>query len=259
MLNRPAPRTVYPEHVREEAPKLEQARKRATALALALAAAQSPDDRPHSRAPEVERGERRVPPRAVVALRAPGERWQPWLARQGVRPIRRAVRPRTNIGLLGEITDNDGELVRAFQAMRQAWDVVGGEFAPKSMPAVEFRARGDDSAFGYFPKAGRPGRISFHRRGRVRDLGKPERLAESSDALLTLLHEWAHTQQPEKKGLIRERGYEGSAEAYGQAQAPLVSAALGRLYEMAPPAYPEWTRNTVNRRGIDWILRGQFG
>lgn len=191
------------------------------------------------------------------------------------RPLgsRRATLPRENMMMLDEATGGDGELRRSYQTQRQAWAAIGGMFPGKVMPAPSLlRDDNDLSAYGYYPeRRGQTGWIDLNNRV-ARDLAAhsdhdPERYTtpeqQRSDALTTLLHEWAHTMQPprvrkEQASSTESPMAEGGAEAFAQILAPMVSRQLGRPFEPLEPAYGNEVHRALSRHGAAWALRGQF-
>jgi len=197
-----------------------------------------------------------------------------YLARHaGPMPAARMGPPR----LVGQVAANlsDRGLSREQQRMmaqlREIWGVAGRYFPGHKMPVPRFNAGGTSGAVGFArnPK-GQPVPIGTQfQKYDLRELLHPRNQFERDDALQTVLHEWAHNfQQPreyarrEKRGRVIDPVVEGGAEGFAFAAAPGIARALGRRYVgqggLRDDEYRPFVRKMVRRRGMDWMMRGQF-
>jgi hypothetical protein len=168
----------------------------------------------------------------------------------------------------------DPDFDRALKVMRQLWQATRGYFPGREMPVPRFAAgSGAYGAVGWAnDQQGHPTPIGIKwDRGAARDLVSRDQTTRDV-VLRELLHEWAHNFQrpatyasaPRHRGV--QPAIEGGADAFAYAVAPGIARAIGRRYSrrgaieaMRGEDYLSFTRGVTRRRGMDWILRGQFG
>lgn len=166
---------------------------------------------------------------------------------------------------------SDPRIAQASEVMNQVWDLARGYFPGRNMPVPRWKKTGETlGAVGWYP--GKDGLtpvgvqlgMGFENDllglgSRGRPVAKRERQIAFSDAVRTLLHEWAHNfQRPETYTLRERKLIEGGAEAFAHAVAPKIVRQMGRKYRRAPVGYRPATRLAV-KQGMPWIIRGQFG
>lgn len=161
---------------------------------------------------------------------------------------------------------------RALAKMQQAWQAARGYFPGREMPVPHFDAKDVSGAQGWAD--GRPVGITWDRYS-SQALTSSEPL-DRDTALQNLLHEWAHNfQKPDlhtgqtrrmpSGDMVHPRA-EGGAQAFAMAVAPRIAAMLGQGYDRRDAArqmrldpYRPFVMRAATRKGMPWILRGQFG
>lgn len=143
----------------------------------------------------------------------------------------------------------------AYQVMKDMWREVGGYFPnAKRMPDVEF-----------WPSMyNRDAAAETTQEGVVRwPEWASKRLArgrhpDNDYVESALVHEWAHAHQA--PGVFADPALrEGAAEAFAAALMPVLARRAGRRFsDRTERTYPR-ERDAAYKRGLDFILRGQFG
>lgn len=172
------------------------------------------------------------------------------------------------------MTNRDPQAGQALRVMEEIWQATRGYFPGRTMPVPLFsNTPGQDAggAVGWVNGWGigiRWGTVM------TRQLLHPVDALSRDDALRVLLHEWAHNFQlpeyhtgPTVKVRSGHRVHplaEGGAEAFTYAVAPLVARKLGRPYSQRIASligddYRGFVVDVTLHRGMNWILRGQFG
>ena len=166
----------------------------------------------------------------------------------------------------------------ALRLMEQLWDAVKGYFPPGTgMPVPRFRQGGETvGAVGFAPTEKGPQAVGvvfehllindllgWRDKGGGKITDPKRRDAVFQGALQTILHEWAHNMQKPELYAAETKNprptIEGGAEAFAVAVTPLAMKALGRKPTKPHVNDRKHVVDVAAKRGMDWILRGQFG